>query len=103
MINIIIYILKRFFYKNYEISNIYAQESYGFKKYSIREKYPLYGVEEDVFLQKHKNHTDRNSSIKIIIKFEEQDKNNLEETFNELETLYNINDLDNKILTTIIK
>lgn len=30
-------------------------------------------------------------------------RKNLEETFNELETLYNINDLDNKILTTIIK
>ncbi len=30
-------------------------------------------------------------------------RKNLEEIFNELETLYNINDLDNKILTTIIK
>ena len=42
----------------------------------------------------------------LCVDFEESVKNarkNLEETFNELETLYNINDLENGILDKIIK
>lgn len=83
LMNIIIYILKRFCFKNYEISTVWGEERIGYKKrYSIRQKNPLYNSSEDFFLQKHKKGLNKESSIYLHIIFEKQDVNNLNEIKN---------------------
>lgn len=76
-INIIIYILKRFCFRNYEISNINGIEKIGIKRYSIQQKNPLYGLSEDYFLQKHKLKENKKSLIDLTISFETNDLQNL--------------------------
>ena len=83
LMNIIIYILKRFCFKNYEISTVWGEERIGYtKRYSIRQKNPLYNSSEDFFLQKHKKGLSKESSIYLHILFEKQDVNNLNEIKN---------------------
>lgn len=83
LMNIIIYILKRFCFKNYEISTVWGEERIGYtKRYSIRQKNPLYNSSEDFFLQKHKKELNKESSIYLHIIFEKQDVNNLNEIKN---------------------
>lgn len=83
LMNIIIYILKRFCFKNYEISTVWGEERIGYiKRYSIRQKNPLYNSSEDFFLQKHKKGLNKESSISLHIIFEKQDVNNLNEIKN---------------------
>lgn len=79
LLNIIIYILKRYCYKNYEITKSYGIESIGHAKYSIREKNPLYNSSEDFFLSKHKLLKNKPSSISFTIEFEKNDVKNFEE------------------------
>lgn len=79
LFNIIIYILKRYCYKNFEITRNYGIESVGHIKYSIREKNPLYNSSENLFLAKHKLLNNKISRISFTIKFEENDVNNLQE------------------------
>lgn len=75
--NIIIYLLKRFCFRNYEVSNINGIERAGIKRYSIRQKNPLYGSSEDYFLQKHKLKQNEESLIDLTISFEKKDIDNL--------------------------
>lgn len=77
LINIVIYIIKRYCFKNYEICNIYGEERIGYKRYSLRQKNPLYNSSENFFLQKHKNKKEYDSEICLTIKFEQQDILNL--------------------------
>lgn len=77
LINILIYMLKKYCYKNFEISNNYGIERAGFYKYSIREKNPLYNSSENFFLQKHKKMSNKLSLIDLTLQFEQQDINNL--------------------------
>lgn len=77
LINIIIYILKKYCFRNYDISTNYGIEHVGLQKYSIRQKNPLYNSNEDYFFQKHKNKETEKSFIDLVISFEEQDYQNL--------------------------
>ena len=79
LLNIIIYILKRYCYKNYEITKTYGIERIGHIKYSIREKNPLYNSSENFFLSKHKLLKNSPSSISFTVTFEENDISNLYE------------------------
>ncbi len=79
LMNIIIYILKRFCFRNYEISNVNGIERVGIKRYSIHQKNPLYGLSEDYFLQKHKLREKQRSLIDLTISFESNDLRNLAE------------------------
>ena len=80
--NIIIYILKRFCFRNYVITNVNGIEKIGVKKYSIQQKNPLYGLSEDYFLQKHKLKKKETSLINLTISFENNDLQNLIEIKN---------------------
>lgn len=79
LMNIIIYLIKRYCFRNYEISNIYGPERVGMKRYSIRQKNPLYNSSEDYFLQKHKSKEKDDSLIDLSIIFEDNDVINLNE------------------------
>lgn len=79
LMNIIIYLIKRFCFRNYEISNIYSPERVEMKRYSIRQKNPLYNSSEDFFLQKHKTKEKDRSLIDLSIMFETNDVVNLKE------------------------
>lgn len=79
LMNIIIYLMKRYCFRNYEISNVYGPERIGMKRYSIRQKNPLYNSSEDYFLQKHKLIKNANSLIDLSIMFEDNDIANLKE------------------------
>lgn len=79
LMNIIIYLIKRYCFRNYEISNVYGPERVGIKRYSIRQKNPLYNSSEDYFLQKHKTKEKDNSLIDLSIMFEVNDVVNLNE------------------------
>lgn len=94
-INIIIYILKRFCIKNYEIIVSHGIEMIDYKKYHIHEKNPIYGNDEEHFLAKHKNLLDCPRKINFNIKFERQDIKNLQEIYMHKEKIYDF--LDNKI------
>ncbi len=87
LINIIIYVIKRYCFKNYEISNIYGEDRIGYKRFSIRQKNPLYNSSEDFFLQKHKKREKEVSSINLTITFEDQDIVNLLEIKNQKEEI----------------
>lgn len=87
LINIIIYIIKRYCFKNYEISNIYGEDRIGYPRYSIHQKNPLYSSSEDIFLQKHKKKENDDSFIDLTIMFEEQDILNLNEIKNKKEEI----------------
>lgn len=82
LMNIIIYLIKRYCFRNYEISNIYGPERVGMKRYSIRQKNPLYNSSEDYFLQKHKSKDKDSSLIDLSIMFEANDVINLNEIKN---------------------
>lgn len=77
LMNIIIYLIKRFCFRNYEISSIYGPERVGIKKYSIRQKNPLYNSSEDYFLQKHKLMGTEKSFLDLSVVFEKKDIDNL--------------------------
>lgn len=79
LMNIIIYLIKRYCFRNYEISSIYGPERVGMKRYSIRQKNPLYNTSEDLFLQKHKLKEKDKSLIDLSITFENNDVVNLNE------------------------
>lgn len=79
LLNIIIYILKRYCYKNFEITRNYGIERIGYIKYSIREKNPLFNSSENFFLSKHKLLIDKPSKISFTIEFEQNDVDNLHE------------------------
>lgn len=79
LLNIIIYVLKRYCYKNYEITRNYGIERIGYTKYSIREKNPLYNSSENFFLSKHKLLKNSPSYISFVVEFEENDIKNLHE------------------------
>ncbi|EKC44491.1 protein containing RecF/RecN/SMC protein, partial [human gut metagenome] len=87
LMNIIIYILKRFCFRNYEISNVNGIERVGIKRYSIQQKNPLYGLSEDYFLQKHKLKEQEKSLIDLTISFEDNDLQNLIEIKNKKEII----------------
>lgn len=87
LMNIIIYILKRFCFRNYEISNVSGIERVGIKRYSIQQKNPLYGLSEDYFLQKHKLKEQEKSLIDLTISFEDNDLQNLIEIKNKKEII----------------
>lgn len=97
LMNIIIYLIKRFCFRNFEISTVYGPERIGTKRYSIRQKNPLYNSSEDFFLQKHKTKETENSSILLSIVFEESDLENLYEIKRKEKTICNFldNSLDN--------
>lgn len=95
LMNIIIYILKRFCFKNYEISKNGGMDRTGYFKYSIREKNPLYNASENFFLKKHKLLSNKKSSIIFTIKFEQNDLDNLYEIIKFKDDI--INFLDYKI------
>lgn len=95
LMNIIIYILKRFCFRNYEISNVNGIERVGIKRYSIQQKNPLYGLSEDYFLQKHKLKEQEKSLIDLTISFEDNDLQNLIEIKNKKEIICEF--LDNSI------
>ena len=82
LMNIIIYLIKRYCFRNYEIANIYGPERVGMKRYSIRQKNPLYNSSEDYFLQKHKLKDKDSSLIDLSIEFETNDILNLNEIKN---------------------
>ncbi len=88
LMNIIIYILKRFCLKNYEITLTRGIEMIEYKKYVIREKIPIYGDNEEHFLAKNKNLSNKDRAISFKIKFEDQDIKNLNEIFKHKETIY---------------
>ena len=94
-INIIIYILKRFCIKNYEINITHGIEMIGYNKYHIHEKNPIYGDNEEYFLARNKKLTDSPRKITFDIKFESQDIKNLREIYTHKEKIYNF--LDNRI------
>ena len=77
LMNIIIYVLKRFCFRNYEIVNIMSPEFREIKKYSIRQKAPALSLTEDFFLQKHKLKPTEASSIEMEISFGRNDVKNL--------------------------
>lgn len=77
LMNIIIYVLKRFCFRNYEIVNIMSPEFSEIKKYSIRQKAPALSLTEDFFLQKHKLKPTEASSIELEISFGCNDVKNL--------------------------
>lgn len=87
LMDIIIYILKRFCFRNYEISNVGGIERVGIKRYSIHQKNPLYGLSEDYFLQKHKLKEQEKSLIDLTILFEDNDLQNLIEIKNKKEII----------------
>ena len=88
LMNIIIYILKRFCFRNYEISNVNGIERIELKRYSIRQKNPLYGLSEDYFLQKHKLKRKEKSLIDLTISFENNDLQNLFEMQSKKEIIF---------------
>ena len=77
LMNIIIYVLKRFCFRNYEIGKIMGPEFIEIKKYSIRQKAPSLSLTEDFFLQKHKLKPYEASSIELEISFGRNDVKNL--------------------------
>ncbi len=87
LMNIIIYLIKRYCFRNYEISNIYGPERVGMNQYSIRQKNPLYNSSEDYFLQKHKLKAKDSSLIDLSIEFETNDILNLNEIRNKKELI----------------
>lgn len=87
LMNIIIYIIKRFCFRNYEVSNVNGIERVGIKKYSIHQKNPLYGLSEDYFLQKHKLKESEKSLIDLTVVFEANDLKNLNEIKSKKEIL----------------
>lgn len=89
LMNILIYILKKFCYRNYEIGNVYSYENFDNQKYTITEKQPLYYGSDNLFLQKHKKLKDKESSIKLTFIFEQQDIENFKEIINNREILEN--------------
>lgn len=95
LINIIIYILKKYCYKNFEISRTTGLERAGYIKYSIREKNPLYNSSENFFMKKHKLLENESSRISFNIEFEDIDKENLDEMKKYKESI--ISFLDTKI------
>lgn len=82
LLNIIIFVLKKFCFRNYEISSNYSANTTEIKKYSIVQKQPLYNLPENFFLQKHNNKKEDDSFIDFTISFESQDINNLNEIKN---------------------
>lgn len=87
LMNIIIYLIKRYCFRNYEISNMYNSETIEIKRYSISQKNPLYDSSEDYFLQKHKNKKTEESLIDLNILFEDNDIANLHEIKNKEELI----------------
>ena len=79
LVNIIIYILKKYFFKNYTFSKEGSAELSTSTRYYIYEKSPLYYSSEDTFLKKHKKLRNKESNIKFEICFEDSDLKNIEE------------------------
>ncbi len=79
LINIVIYTLKKYCFKNFEINRSFGMDRIGYAKYSIREKNPLYNSSENFFLKKHKQKEKEKSNIEFKIKFEKIDIDNLNE------------------------
>lgn len=90
LINIIIYTLKRYCFRNYNIQRNNNPNQITQEKYFISEQNPLYSPlsqSQETFLRKHKNLAQEPSHIVITLKFETGDIDNLREILKHKEKL----------------
>jgi predicted ATP-dependent endonuclease of OLD family len=77
LLNIIIYILKKYCFKSYGLNKTNNPQNLYYQKYHIEEKSIYYGKDDNLFLSKHKNFRNEDSRLIAYFNFDNSDYTNL--------------------------
>ncbi len=101
LINILIFALKRYCFKNYTINRIDNPNDNSSARYSIQESFPIFGASAESFLKKHKNHTGEPSSIEIKLSFDRNDIENLAKIKKRKDEIYSFISMHTDVISKI--